>query len=132
MNVVNGMKIMDFKFLQNNNKSIRSWLASMHLGQLQWMYRPVGVIFYMERRYLNGNVYSEELKTMTVVVVSRYINSYNQFMEMNRDNIIFVYEFVDNTNISNMIHYNQDNFDNMPKDRPLIFRGVIRNNENGL
>ena len=132
MNVVNGMKIMDFKFLQNNNKSIRSWLASMHLGQLQWMYRPVGVIFYMERRYLNGNVYSEELKTMTVVVVSRYINSYNHFMEMNRDNIIFVYEFVDNTNISNMIHYNQDNFDNMPKDRPLIFRGVIRNNENGL
>ena len=119
--------IKPFKFFQKN--ITRSWLASMHLGQLQWMYRPVGVIFYMERRYLNGNVYTEELKTMTVVVVSRYINSYNHFMEMNRDNIIFVYEFVDNTNISNMIHYGQDNFDNMPKDRPLIFRGVIRNNE---
>ena len=120
--------IKPFKFFQKN--ITRSWLSSMHLGQLQWMYRPVGVIFYMERRYLNGNVYTEELKTMTVVVVSRYINSYNHFMEMNRDNIIFVYEFVDNTNISNMIHYNQDNFDDMPKDRPLIFRGVIRNNEN--
>ncbi len=119
--------IKPFKFFQKN--ITRSWLSSMHLGQLQWMYRPVGVIFYMERRYLNGNVYTEELKTMTVVVVSRYINSYNHFMEMNRDNIIFVYEFVDNTNISNMIHYNQDNFDDMPKDRPLIFRGVIRNNE---
>ena len=119
--------IKPFKFFQKN--ITRSWLASMHLGQLQWMYRPVGVIFYMERRYLNGNVYTEELKTMTVVVVSRYINSYNHFMEMNRDNIIFVYEFVDNTNISNMIHYGQDNFDDMPKDRPLIFRGVIRNNE---
>ena len=119
--------IKPFKFFQKN--ITRSWLASMHLGQLQWMYRPVGVIFYMERRYLNGNVYTEELKTMTVVVVSRYINSYNHFMEMNRDNIIFAYEFVDNTNISNMIHYNQDNFDDMPKDRPLIFRGVIRNNE---
>ena len=118
--------IKSFKFFQKN--ITRSWLASMHLGQLQWMYRPVGVIFYMERRW-DGNVYTEELKTMTVVVVSRYINSYNHFMEMNRDNIIFVYEFVDNTNISNMIHYNQDNFDNMPKDRPLIFRGVIRNNE---
>ena len=119
--------IKPFKFFQKN--ITRSWLASMHLGQLQWMYRPVGVIFYMERRYLNGNVYTEELKTMTVSVYSRYINSYNHFMEMNRDNIIFVYEFVDNTNISNMIHYGQDNFDNMPKDRPLIFRGVIRNNE---
>ena len=119
--------IKPFKFFQKN--ITRSWLASMHLGQLQWMYRPVGVIFYMERRYLNGNVYTEELKTMTVVVYSRYINSYNHFMEMNRENIIFAYEFVDNTNIGNMIHYNQDNFDDMPKDRPLIFRGVIRNNE---
>lgn len=120
--------IKPFKFFQKN--IIRSWLSSMHLGQLQWMYRPVGVIFYMERRYLNGNVYTEELKTMTVVVYSRYINSYSHFMEMNRDKIIFAYEFVDNTDISNMIHYNQDNFDDMPKDRPLIFRGVIRNNEN--
>jgi hypothetical protein len=50
-------------------------------------------------------------------------------MEMNRDNIIFVYEFVDNADISNMIHYNEDNFDDMPRDRRLIFRGVIRNNE---
>ena len=120
--------IKPFKFLTPAKPTIRSWLASMHLGQLQWMYRPVGVIFYMERRW-DGNVYTEELKTMTVVVITRYINSYNHFMEMNRDNIIFAYEFVDNTNISNMIHYNQDNFDNMPKDRPLIFRGVIRNNE---
>ena len=120
--------IKPFKFFQKDIK--RKWyLRSDYLGQLQWMYRPVGVIFYMERTNLNDNVYTEELKTMTVVVVSRYINSYNQFMEMNRDNIIFVYEFVDNTNISNMIHYNQDNFDDMPKDRPLIFRGVIRNNE---
>ena len=118
--------IKPFKFFQKN--ITRNWLASMHLGQLQWMYRPVGVIFYMERRH-NDGIFTEEIKTMTVVVVSRYINSYNHFMEMNRDNIIFVYEFVDNTNISNMIHYNQDNFDNMPKDRPLIFRGVIRNNE---
>ena len=119
--------IKPFKFFQKN--IIRSWLSSMHLGQLQWMYRPVGVIFYMERTNNNG-VYTEELKTMTVTVYSRYINSYNQFMEMNRNNIIFAYEFVDNADISNMIHYNQDNFDNMPKDIPLIFRGVIRNNEN--
>ena len=77
----------------------------------------------------NDGVFTEELKTMTVTVVTRYINSYNQFMEMNRDKIIFAYEFVDNADISNMIHYNQDNFDDMPKDRPLIFRGVIRNHE---
>ena len=115
--------IKPFKFFQKN--ITRSWLASMYLGQLQWMYRPVGVIFYMERRW-DGNVYTEELKTMTVQVITRYMYSYNQFMEMNRDKIIFAYEFVDNTN---MIHYNQDNFDDMPKDRPLIFRGVIRNHE---
>ena len=120
--------IKPFKFLTPAKPTTRSWLASMHLGQLQWMYRPVGVIFYMERRW-DGNFYTEELKTMTVTVVNRYINSYIQFMEMNRENIIFVYEFVDNTNISNMIHYGEDNFDDMPKDRPLIFRGVIRNNE---
>ena len=118
--------IKPFKFFQKN--IIRSWLSSMHLGQLQWMYRPVGVIFYMERTN-NDGVFTEEIKTMTVVVVSRYINSYNQFMEMNRDKIIFAYEFVDNADISNMIHYNEDNFDDMPKDRPLIFRGVIRDNE---
>ena len=45
------------------------------------------------------------------------------------NNIIFAYEFVDNADISNMIHYNEDNFDDMPRDRPLIFRGVIRGNE---
>jgi hypothetical protein len=118
--------IKPFKFFQKN--ITRSWLSSMHLGQLQWMYRPVGVIFYMERTH-NDGVYTEELKTMTVTANSRYMYSYNQFMEMNRDKIIFAYEFVDNADISNMIHYNQDNFDDMPKDRPLIFRGVIRNNE---
>ena len=119
--------IRPFKFFQKN--TIRKWyLRSDYLGQLQWMYRPVGVIFYMENRW-DGNFYTEELKTMTVTVTNRYINSYNHFMEMSRDKIIFVYEFVDNTNISNMIHYNEDNFDDMPKDRPLIFRGVIRNNE---
>ena len=117
--------IKPFKFFQKNIKHL---FMSNYLGQLQWMYRPVGVIFYMERRYLNGNVYTEELKTMTVSANSRYMYSYNQFMEMNRNNIIFAYEFVDNADISNMIHYNQDNFDDMPKDRPLIFRGVIRNN----
>ena len=119
--------IKPFKFFQKN--ITRRWLESRYLGQLQWMYRPVGVIFYMERTN-NYGVFTEEIKSMTVSVYSRYINSYNQFMEMNRDNIIFVYEFVDNTDISNMIHYGQDNFDNMPKDIPLIFRGVIRNNEN--
>ena len=112
-----------FKFFQK--KITRRWLESRYLGQLQWMYRSVGVIFYMERTHV-GDAYTEEIKTMSVVAVSRYINSYNQFMGMNRDNIIFAYEFVDNTDIGNMIHYNQDNFDDMPKDRPLIFVGVIR------
>ena len=118
--------IKPFKFFQKN--IVRSWLESRYLGQLQWMYRDVGVIFYMERTHLNDNVYTEEIKTMSMVAVSRYMNSYNHFMEMNRNNIVFAYEFVDNTDISNMIHYNQDNFDDMPKDRPLIFRGVIRAN----
>jgi hypothetical protein len=92
------------------------------------MTQQVGVVFYMENRW-DGNFYTEELKTMTVIVTNRYMRSYNQFMEMNRNNIIFVYQFVDNADISNMIHYNEDNFDDMPRDIPLIFRGVIRNNE---
>jgi hypothetical protein len=120
--------IKPFKFFQKD--ITRNWyLRSDYLGQIQWMYRPVGVIFYMERTNLNDNVYTEELKTMTVTATSRYMYSYNQFMEMNRDNIIFAYEFVDNADISNMIHYNEDNFDDMPRDRRLIFRGVIKNNE---
>jgi hypothetical protein len=119
----------DFKFLQKNNRPYKNWLLNINLqGQLQWILEPVGVIYYMDRRW-DGSFYTEELKTMTVTITNRYINSYNHFMEMNRNYIIFVYEFVDNTNISNMIHYNEDNFDEMPKDRPLIFRGVIRNNE---
>jgi hypothetical protein len=119
--------IRPFKFFQKDIKK-RWYLRSDYLGQLQWMYRPVGVVFYMENRW-DGNFYTEELKTMTVTVTNRYINSYNQFMEMNRDNIIFVYEFVDNADISNMIHYGEDNFNEMPKDIPLIFVGVIRDNE---
>ena len=115
-----------FKFLQKN--PIRLWLESNLLGQLQWLRQPVGEVLYMERRW-DGNFYTEELKTMTIVVSVRYINSYNHFMEMNRNNIIFIYEFVDNTNITNMTHYNEGNFDEMPKDRPLIFRGQIRKNE---
>jgi hypothetical protein len=116
-----------FKFFQKDIKR-RWYLRSDHLGQLQWMYRPVGVIFYMECIW-DGNFYTEEMKTMTAIVTNRYINSYNHFMEMSRNKIIFAYEFVDNTNIANMIHYGEDNFNEMPKDRPLIFRGVIRDNE---
>ena len=116
-----------FKFFQKD--SIRKWyLRSDYLGQLQWMYRPVGAIFYIEATDDGNGIITEEIKTMTVTVTNRYIPSYNQFMEMNWNKIIFAYEFVDNTDISNMIHYNEDNFDDMPKDRPLIFRGVIRNN----
>jgi len=113
-----------FKFFQKN--PVRRWLESNFLGQLQWLMQPVSVVYYMDRRW-DGNFYTEELKTMTVTVTNRYINSYNHFMEMNRNNIIFVYEFVDNTNITNMTHYNEGNFNEMPKDRPLIFIGVIRN-----
>ena len=116
-----------FKFFQKN--PIRRWLESNFLGQLQWLMQPVGVVYYMDRRW-DGNFYTEELKTMTVTVTNRYINSYNHFMEMNRDKIIFVYEFLDSANINNMTHYNECNFNEMPRDRPLIFRGVIRNNEN--
>ena len=116
----------EFKFFQKN--TTRKWLESNFLGQLQWLMQPVGVVYYMDRRW-DGNFYTEELKTMTIVVSIRYINSYNHFMEISRDKIIFVYEFVDTTNITNFTHYNQDNFDDMPKDRPLIFRGVIRDNE---
>jgi hypothetical protein len=119
--------IKPFKFFQKDIKK-RWYLRSDYLGQIQWMYRPVGVIFYMESRW-DGNFYTEEMKTMTVTATNRYMYSYNQFMEMNRDKIIFAYEFVDNADISNMIHYNEDNFDDMPRDRRLIFRGVIRDNE---
>ena len=118
-----------FKFFQKN--PIRRWLESNLLGQLQWLTQPVGVVFYMERRW-EGNFYTEELKSMTITITNRYINSYNHFMDNNRDKIIFVYEFVDNADISNMIHYTRDNIDEMPKDRRLIFRGVIRNNETVL
>ena len=115
-----------FKFFQKN--PTRRWLESNLLGQLQWLMQPVGVVFYMDRRW-EGNFYTEELKSMTVTVTNRYISSYNQFMEMHRNDIIFVYEFVDNSDISNMIHYNQDNINDMPRDIPLIFKGITRNNE---
>ena len=118
-----------FKFFQK--KPIRRWLESNLLGQLQWLTQPVGVVFYMDRRW-EGNFYTEELKSMTITITNRYINSYNHFMDNNRDKIIFVYEFVDNADISNMIHYTRDNIDEMPRDRRLIFRGVIRNNETVL
>jgi hypothetical protein len=117
-----------FKFFQKNDIQTIGCLSSRYFGQIQWMYREAGIIFYMQRSYNNG-VVTEEIKTMTIRAHMRYFNSYDHFMEVNRNKIIFVYEFVDNTNIENMIHYNQDNFDDMPRDRPLIFRGVVYDNE---
>ena len=123
-----------FKFLQNNKiKSDwiqRSWFPEFQSlqGRLNWMNQPVGTLYYREMIMENG-FYREELKSTTFTIFSRYINSYNHFVEMNRDKIIFAYEFVDNTNISNMIHYNHENFNDIPKDRPLIFRGIIRSHE---
>lgn len=113
-----------FKFFQKN--IIRNWLESRYLGQLQWMYRPVGVIFYMERTHV-GDVYTEEIKTMSVVSTIRNIQSYNHFMEQNRNNIVFAYQFIDQQNGG--LTWNEQNFHNMPRDRPMIFRGVIRNYE---
>ena len=120
-----------FKFLRGSKRQFvkRSWLPNYRQqGQLQWMYRPVGVLFYKELKMVNGFC-EEETKTVSVQITSRYMHSYNEFMEQHRDKIIFAYEFVDNANISNMIHYGEDNFNDMPRDRPLIFRGIIRSRE---
>ena len=113
-----------FKFFQ---KRPIKWLESTLLGQVQWMYRPVGVIFYMDRRW-NGNFYTEELKSMTITSSSRIYRSYDHFMEVNRNSIIFAYSFY--TPFPNMVEYNQDNFEDMPRDTRIVFKGVIRNNEN--
>ena len=117
----------EFKFFQKNSEYNRTWLDSRYRGQLQWMYRDVGVIFYMERTHLNDNVYTEEIKTMSVVSTIRNIQSYNDFMEQNRNNIVFAYQFIDHENGG--LTWNEQNFHNMPRDRPMIFRGVIRNYE---
>lgn len=120
-----------FKFFQNNKiKSDwiqRSWFPQFQTlqGRLNWMNQPVGRLYYREISMVNG-FYREELKSTTFTIYSRYMNSYNHFMEMHRDKVIFAYEFIDNTNIRHMIHYNHQNFDDMPKDSPLIFRGIIR------
>lgn len=115
-----------FKFFQRNIiDKIRS-IESQYVGQLQWMELPVGVIFYTERRQ-EGNFHTE-IRTRTVRATSMYIRSYNQFMEDNRENLIYAYQFVRTPDLSDMIFYNQNNFDDMPRDTGLIFQGVIRNN----
>ena len=123
-----------FKFFRNNKiKSDwiqRSWFPRFQAlqGRLNWMNQPVGTLYYREMIMENG-FYREELKSTTFTIYSRYMHSYNEFMEMHSDEVIFAYEFIDNANISNMIHYNHENFDIMPRDIPLIFRGLIRNYE---
>ena len=112
-----------FKFFQK--KITRCWLESRYLGQLQWMYRDVGVIFYMERTH-DGDTYTEEIKTTSVVSTNRVIISYDHFMEQNRNNIVFAYQFIDYQNGG--LTWDYYNFRNMPKDRPMIFKGVIRAN----
>ena len=120
-----------FKFLRGSKRQFvkRSWLPNYRQqGQLQWMYRPVGVIFYIESWMENG-FYEEEVKTLSVQAGMRYINSFNHFMAINSDKLIFALEFIDNRNLTNFIHYGEDNFNTMPKDIPLIFRGVTRQYE---
>ena len=122
-----------FKFLVNKPIVVsRRWcgrFGNIQPGQLVWIYQPVGVIFYREFTRQENGTLEEEIKTTTIQSYSRYMRSYNEFMEMHSDEVIFAYEFIDNANISNMIHYNQDNFDDMPRNIPLIFRGIIRSHE---
>ena len=120
-----------FKFLTNSIVVSRRWWNGNGIrmqGQLHWMTQPVGVIYYMEARSENG-FYEEELKHTTVQSYSRYMHSFNEFMEQHSDDVIFAYEFIDNTDISNMIHYRHINIDDMPRNIPLIFRGIIRSRE---
>ena len=118
-----------FKFFQRVPKDVTRRYESNYLGQLQWMELPVGVIFYVDRTHYDDGSYTDEVNSTTFTVTNRMITSYDDFMVNNMDNLIYVYQFVDNSDLNNLIYYNQDNFDEMPRHSRLIFRGTIRNND---
>ena len=57
-----------FKFLINNPSKVyaRRWVGrygNIQPGHIQWMYRPVGVIFYREYRKQENGIIEQEIKT---------------------------------------------------------------------
>jgi hypothetical protein len=107
----------NFKFFQK--------YAPIRRGKLQWLLEPAQMVIYTDRTYHDDGTYTEKIKTRMVCISYRRIRSYNDFMEMYRNSIIFVYEFV---NYSDMIYYKQDNLDDMPRDMELLFKGAIYEN----
>mgnify|MGYP003339811993 CR=1 FL=1 len=93
-----------FKFFQKETTDVtRRLLESDYLGQLQWLTQPVGVVFYTNRTHYDDGSYRDELDSTTLTVTNRVITSYDDFMVNNMDNLIYVYQFIDNTDINNMI-----------------------------
>ena len=115
-----------FKFFKKNYGITRSWWPTT-IGHFQWMYRPMGTMFYTEVSMVDG-FYQEETKTMFIEAENHHISSFDNFMAMNRNKTIFAYRFIYGEDINHII-YDADNFDDMPRDRPLLFVGIIRSNE---
>ena len=100
-------------------------------GVIQWMDQPVGRIFYMEPTRLQtqpGEIpqINIELQSQTITVESRRINSWSQFLEQNRNNIIFVYQVI---SLVDGTIYNNRNVDLIPDDVQLVVRCSIKVDE---
>lgn len=118
-----------FKFFQSNKSHTTSFyrrLLGIPMGQIRWVDVPVVIVYYIDGEDIGYNRVNMELRSMTIAMESRRINSYNHFHEMNSENTTLIfYNFVDQT--SGTI-YTEGNFNEMPRDVELMFRGRVLDN----
>lgn len=114
-----------FKFFQSNRTPIHRRLLGVPPG-IRWVDLPVVLVHYMDGEDIGNNQVNLEVRSMTVSMELITIVSYDDFYEMNRGNTILIYNIGDP--LTGII-YTEVNFNDMPRDRALMLRGKVLNND---
>ena len=118
-----------FKFFQKNETrrtSVHRRLLGIPIGSIRWVDLPTVRINYMDGDDNWNDQVNLTFGSMSVSMELITLVSYNDFCEMNRGNTILIYNIGDP--LTGMV-YTEENFNEMPRDRALILRGKVLNND---
>lgn len=116
-----------FKFFQKKKTEpilFRRSYVGLNIGEIHWVDLPIGMVYYMEM--IQEDDIHCELKSTSIGMRTHSISSYNNFISLTQGKIIVAYHFISPTT---GIIYTQENFDEMPRDSELMFRGRVLNTD---
>lgn len=116
-----------FKFFQSNRlhrTSVHRQLLGVPPG-IRWVDLPVVLVHYMDGEDDGDGQVNMEVRSMSVSMELITLVSYDDFYEMNSGNTILIYNIGDP--LTGII-YTEENFNDMPRDRALMLRGKVLNN----